>query len=99
MGGADTIQNTINHETVLIWILIVLTGPLTAVPLILFGKAAGRIKLSAIGFLQFIAPTLMLLISILIFREPFPLEKLPGFILVWIALVIYVSAQFQKSGK
>jgi chloramphenicol-sensitive protein RarD len=96
MGGIDTIQHTANNEPALTWVLIVLTGPVTAVPLIFFGKAAGRIKLSAIGFLQFIAPTLMLLISILVFKESFPLAKLPGFIFVWIALVIYVIAQFKK---
>ena len=97
LGGVNTLQNRIENVSLLTIILIILTGPITIIPLILFGKSAGRIKLSSIGFLQFIAPTLMLIISILLFKEPFPIEKLPGFILVWTALVIYIAARFNKN--
>ncbi len=95
--GVNTIQNRIENVSLLTVILIILTGPITIIPLVLFGKSVGRIKLSAIGFLQFIAPTLMLIISILLFKEPFPIEKLPGFIMVWAALIIYIVISFNKT--
>ena len=50
---------------------LIAAGPLTAVPLILFGLAAKRLRLSTVGMMQYIGPTLQFLIALLIFREPF----------------------------
>lgn len=63
---------------------------------VLFGWGVAKIKLSAVGFLQFLAPTLMLIISITIFKEDFPVAKLPGYILVWLALGIYIGMRFKR---
>jgi len=70
-------------------ILLVGTGLVTALPLLLFGMAAQRIPLTAIGILQYLAPTMQFLIGVLIYNEPFTLERLIGFSIIWLALVIY----------
>ncbi|WP_346837922.1 EamA family transporter RarD [Microbulbifer sp. SAOS-129_SWC] len=69
--------------------LLLLTGPMTLTPLLLFNIAARRLNLSTVGFLQYLAPTLMLLIATLLFGEPFGHGKLVTFACVWVALVIY----------
>jgi chloramphenicol-sensitive protein RarD len=70
-------------------LLLVLTGVFTAVPLVLFGAAAQRIKLSTMGFIQYIAPTLQFLIGVLIYGEAFSQERLIGFGVIWIALAVF----------
>lgn len=70
-------------------LLLIGAGVATAFPLLNFGAAAQRIPLSLLGFLQYLAPTLQLLIGVLIYREAFPLSRLIGFALVWVALIIF----------
>jgi chloramphenicol-sensitive protein RarD len=69
------------------WLL--LAGPLTAVPLLLFAAGARRIPLATIGLLQYIAPTLQLALGIWWFGEAFDTRRLVGFALIWAALAIY----------
>jgi chloramphenicol-sensitive protein RarD len=69
-------------------VLLVLTGPVTAIPLLLFGSAAKRIDLSMLGLLQYIAPTLQFLIGVLLYQEPFTIQSLIGFVMIWTALII-----------
>ncbi|HEU4577696.1 MAG TPA: EamA family transporter RarD [Polyangiaceae bacterium] len=64
-------------------------GPITSVPLLLFAAGARRIPLSLAGVLQYISPTLQLLLGIVIWHEPFQLDKLVGYALIWLALLIY----------
>jgi chloramphenicol-sensitive protein RarD len=64
------------------------SGPVTAVPLILFGAAALRLRLSNIGLMQYVTPVLMLLLGLLVFDEAMPLERWAGFLLVWASLAI-----------
>ena len=64
-------------------------GPLTSVPLLLFAAGARRIPLSLVGVLQYVSPTLQLLLGILIWHEPFQPGKLLGYALIWLALLIY----------
>jgi len=71
--------------------LIVLTGPISVIPLLLFAYGARRIPLSLIGILQYIGPTLQFLTGVLIYHEPFSHVQLVGFGLTWCALVIYAS--------
>jgi chloramphenicol-sensitive protein RarD len=70
--------------------LLILGGMVTAIPLLLFASAAQRISLTLIGILQYIAPTLQILLGIFFFHEPFSSAQLTGFSLVWIALAIFV---------
>jgi chloramphenicol-sensitive protein RarD len=69
--------------------LLVLAGPITLVPLLLFTMAARRLNLSTVGFLQYLGPTLMLALATLLFDEPFSRDKLLTFALVWAGLALY----------
>jgi chloramphenicol-sensitive protein RarD len=69
-------------------LLLAGTGPVTAIPLLLFGAAARRLPLTVLGLLQYLAPVLQFLFGVLLFHEPMPPARLVGFALVWTALVI-----------
>jgi chloramphenicol-sensitive protein RarD len=64
-------------------------GPITALPLLLFAFGAKLLRLSTIGIMQYIAPTMVFLIAVLIFHEPFGLSQALAFLLIWTALAIY----------
>jgi chloramphenicol-sensitive protein RarD len=70
-------------------VLLALAGPITAIPLLLFAAGARRIPLSMLGLLQYVTPTLQLLIGVLIYREPFTGTQLIGYGAIWIALAVY----------
>ncbi|WLD93904.1 EamA family transporter RarD [Alkalihalobacillus sp. AL-G] len=67
-------------------------GVVTAIPLLLFATGANRISLSMIGFLQYIAPTIMLFLGIFLYDEPFSQVHLISFIFIWTALAIFSFA-------
>jgi chloramphenicol-sensitive protein RarD len=69
--------------------LMVLSGPATAVPLLLFAGAANRVPLSTLGILQYLAPVIQFGCGVLIFHEPMPPARLAGFALVWLALAVF----------
>jgi chloramphenicol-sensitive protein RarD len=70
-------------------VLLLLTGPVTAVPLLLFGAAARRIPLTTLGTLQYLAPTLQFLLGVVVYGEVMPTERWIGFGLVWVALLVF----------
>ncbi|MDQ7981115.1 EamA family transporter RarD [Paraburkholderia sp. SARCC-3016] len=70
-------------------VLLALAGPITAIPLLLFASGARRIPLSMLGLLQYVTPTLQLLIGVLIYREPFSGTQLIGYGAIWVALAVY----------
>jgi len=70
-------------------LLLILAGPLTAIPLFLFGKAAETVSLTTLGFTQYLSPTLQLLIGILLFKEAFTGDHAVCFGLIWVGLVFY----------
>lgn len=76
----------------LIMMLLIGAGVATAVPLILFGKAVQELSLSFIGLLQYLAPTIMLLLGIFLYDEVFSTAHLVSFILIWVALAIYIAS-------
>jgi chloramphenicol-sensitive protein RarD len=69
--------------------LLVLTGVVTALPLLLFAQAAKRLDLSLLGLLQYVAPTCGLLLGVLVYGEPFGRDRRIGFTLIWLALILY----------
>lgn len=71
--------------------LLALAGPLTALPLLLFASGARRIPLSTLGVLQYIGPTIQFALGVWLFHEPFAGPRLVGFVLIWLALVIYTA--------
>jgi chloramphenicol-sensitive protein RarD len=70
-------------------LLFTTTGIVTAIPLICFGGAAIRVSMVTLGLLQYLAPVLQFALGVLWFHEAMPTGRWVGFILVWIALVIF----------
>lgn len=68
-------------------------GVVTAVPLILFASGAKRLPLSTMGFLQYIAPTIALLLGVFVFHEPFTTVHMVSFIFIWTALTVFSLAR------
>lgn len=69
--------------------LLMLTGVVTAVPLVMFGGAANRIPLSTIGVLQYLTPTIQFVIGITVAGETMSVFQWIGFVIVWIALAVF----------
>ncbi len=69
--------------------LLLTAGPVTAVPLLLFAFGARRIPLSMLGLLQYIGPSIQLLLGIWLYHEPFGKNCLIGFALIWAGLIVY----------
>jgi chloramphenicol-sensitive protein RarD len=69
------------------WLL--LAGPLTAIPLLLFAAGARRIPMATLGILQYISPSLQMLLGVWLYGEVFDPARAVGFYLIWLALVVY----------
>jgi chloramphenicol-sensitive protein RarD len=72
-------------------LLLIGTGVVTTVPLLLFGYAAHKIPLSTLGLMQYLAPTINLVLGIFIYGEDFPTTRMIGFMLIWGALAIFMA--------
>lgn len=72
-------------------LLFLSTGIVTAVPLICFGAAATRVSMVTLGLLQYLAPILQFALGVLWFHEDMPAGRWVGFVLVWIALVVFTA--------
>jgi chloramphenicol-sensitive protein RarD len=72
-------------------VLVLLTGPLTAIPLLLFGAAATRISMTTLGLLNYLTPVIQFLLGITVFHEHMSPLRWSGFALVWLALVIFTG--------
>ncbi len=77
------------HQGVPNALLLAGTGIVTAIPLLLFGGAATRLRLTSIGLLQYLAPILQFIFGLILFHEAMTTARWVGFVLVWIALVIF----------
>lgn len=73
-------------------LLLLGCGVVTAVPLMLYANGAKLLRLSTIGIMQYIAPTMIFIIAVFVFKEPFGPYKLVAFVMIWIALAIYTSS-------
>lgn len=73
-----------------IWFLILFSGVVTATPLLLYGQAVKWIPFSTVGFFQYIAPTITLIIGVLLYNEPFTMEDFTVFLFIWLALAVYL---------
>lgn len=69
--------------------LALISGPLTALPLLLFGTATTRVPLTWLGIMQYVAPTLQFIIGVWIFAEPIGPVRIFGFMIVWSALIVF----------
>ncbi len=71
------------------WGWLLLAGPMTAAPLLLFAIGARRITMTLLGLMQYIAPTLQFALGVWLYHEPLSAARLAGFALIWAALAVY----------
>jgi chloramphenicol-sensitive protein RarD len=83
-GTGTVVDHGVGH---VLW--LVSSGPVTAVPLLLFGASARRIPLTTLGTLQYIGPTLQFVLGVAVLGEVMPLDRWIGFGLVWVALMVF----------
>jgi chloramphenicol-sensitive protein RarD len=76
--------------------LLIGAGAVTAIPLMLYANGAKGLRLSTIGILQYIAPTMIFLIAVFVFDEPFGPARAVAFPLIWAALVIYTASMLRN---
>jgi chloramphenicol-sensitive protein RarD len=72
-------------------VLLLSAGVITTIPLLLFGYGARRIRLSTLGLLQYLAPSVQLVIGVWVYRESFARERALGFGFIWAALALYTA--------
>jgi chloramphenicol-sensitive protein RarD len=72
-------------------VLLVSVGVVTAVPLLLFAYGARRIRLSTLGLLQYIAPTVQFTLGVWVFHEPFSRDRAAAFVFIWCGLALYTA--------
>jgi chloramphenicol-sensitive protein RarD len=78
---------------------LVIGGPLTALPLLLFAAGARRLPLATVGLLQYLSPTIQLALGVWVFHEPFDRARLIGFAFIWAALLLYTLDGLRRSGS
>lgn len=83
-GSASFLRGSVSID-----LLLLGTAVLTAVPLTCFTAGARRINLTTVGLLQYMAPTLIFLLAVFYYHEPFAAAQVRTFIMIWIALIIY----------
>lgn len=89
-------QSALNNFDWFTWLLLLLSGAVTAIPLLLYGKAAERITLTALGFLQYISPTGQFLIGIFVYKESFTTAHIICFACIWLGLTIFTVDILRK---
>ncbi|MCG6183448.1 EamA family transporter, partial [Anoxybacillus sp. LAT_26] len=79
------------------WALLAGAGPATAVPLLYFAKGAKRVSMTTLGFLQYISPTISLLLGVFLFGEPFTKAHFYAFSCIWAALMLFSVVQIKQA--
>ncbi|NTZ42487.1 EamA family transporter RarD [Altererythrobacter sp. SALINAS58] len=87
---AASAQGTAIDDSLSLTVLIAAGGALTAFPLLLFAIAARRMSYSTLGFIQFLAPTIVFILGLTVFEEELKLVQLACFILIWTAAAIFI---------
>jgi chloramphenicol-sensitive protein RarD len=79
--------------------LLMLTGPATAVPLLLFAYGIRRLRMTTIGMFQYLSPSIQFLLAIFLFGEHLNGLRLVSFALIWLSLVIFSYDSFRRHGR
>jgi chloramphenicol-sensitive protein RarD len=87
------------QPSTLVYWLLPLSGMITSVPLLLFSYSARRLTLTALGLLQYIAPSLQFLAGLVVFGEPFSGAKLASFLIVWAGLVVFTWDSVRRAHR
>jgi chloramphenicol-sensitive protein RarD len=87
------------HADPFIMTLLLLTGPITAVPLLLFAYAVRRLRLTTIGMFQYLAPSIQFLVAVFLFGEQLNGLRLLSFVLIWLSLVVFTYDSFMRRNR
>ncbi len=82
-------QGALGHAGALVTFLLILSGVVTAIPLLLFAVGAHDVPLVVLGLLQYIAPTLQFAIGVFLYGEAFTATNAVGFSVIWLALILF----------
>ena len=93
MTGSGHFFNGVSFDTG----MLLAAGLVTAVPLMLYANGAKLLRLSTIGIMQYIAPTMILLTAVFVFDEPFGRARMIAFPMIWAALVIYTVSMVRQA--
>ena len=93
MNGSGHFFNGVNFDTG----MLLAAGLVTAVPLMLYANGAKLLRLSTIGIMQYIAPTMIFLTAVFVFDEPFGRARMIAFPMIWAALVIYTVSMVRQA--
>lgn len=77
--------------------LLIMLGPITAIPLLAFGGASTRIPLSTLGVLQYITPIMQFILGVFIFQEVMSTGRWIGFALVWVSLIVFTVDMYRNT--
>ena len=78
-------------------VLLVLCGVVTAAPMMIYANGAKGLRLSTIGIMQYIAPTMIFLTAAFVFREPLGRPQMVAFVMIWAALILYTGAMVRQA--
>lgn len=92
-------QGALGHVGPLDHVLVLSSGWITAIPLVWFAYGALRIRLTTLGLLQYIAPSMQFVLGWLIYREPFDAGRFAAFALIWCGLAVYTADSFWSQRK
>jgi chloramphenicol-sensitive protein RarD len=93
---ADSPQGSAFGQDAWMSALIVFSGVVTAVPLLMFAIAARRMDYSTLGFIQYLSPTIVFFLGLFVFHQPLAPAKLASFVLIWVAVGVFVWDMWAK---
>jgi chloramphenicol-sensitive protein RarD len=85
---------TADHPATAAWLM--LAGPFTAIPLLLFAAGARRLTLASLGLMQYLGPTIQFGLGVFVYDEPFTAQRAVGFVLIWSALALYSGESLRQ---
>ncbi|MCE0491649.1 EamA family transporter RarD [Pantoea sp. Mb-10] len=98
-GFADSATSHLSANPLMLNLKLVAAGIVTTIPLMLFAAACARLRLSTVGFFQYLGPTLMFLLAVLFYGEHLTTDKLVTFGFIWLALAIFIVDAVRFSAR
>ncbi|NWA63676.1 EamA family transporter RarD [Pantoea sp. B9002] len=89
-GFADSATSHLSANAMSLNLKLVAAGIITTIPLMLFAAACARLRLSTVGFFQYLGPTLMFLLAVLFYGERLTPDKMVTFGFIWLALAVFI---------
>jgi len=96
LSGKGELHAPVASSSELAWLM--LSGLITAIPLLAFAQAAIHLPLTAMGFLQFLSPTLQFLLGVLVYNEPFGKDRWASFAFIWAGLALFLFDLARRNG-